>query len=198
MISYNTAYRRANENDAEACWLLFHLYYSGKTPGIMEVIDTDKEQAAHWLKKAAEAGHAIAQVNLAFIYFNVKKDNAEGLKWLQLAAKNGLPEAQASLGTCYMKGTYCEASMIDAIFWLTKASKEKLSSAQYNLGMLYYFGENKVKDYKQAYIWLYAAIQNNDPNSEHAAKVLEEIKRESGFKKNQIDMLNYESSDWYC
>jgi TPR repeat protein len=196
MISYNTTYKRANEGDSDACWLLFQLYYSGEISEIYDVIDIDKEQATYWLKKAAASGHPAAQVNLAFIYFNQKKDNVEGIKWLHLAAKNGLPEAQAGLGSNYMQGTYTDVSMIDAIFWLTKASKGKLSSAQYNLGMLYYFGKPEVKDHKLSYIWLSAAIANNDPSSNHAREILNEIEKKLSLTKNQIDLLEYEAFKW--
>lgn len=195
MNSYNSVYKRASDGDAEAAWLLYQLYFTGEISEVDGVIKADKEQAAYWLKKAAKFGHSLAQANLAYIYFN-QNDNSEGLKWLQLAAKNGLLEAQASLGTCYMQGVYTNVSMVDAIFWLTKASKGKLSSAQYNLGVLYHLGDSQVKDYKLAYIWLSAAIENNDPSSRHAKKIINEIEEKFNLTENEIDMLKYAASEW--
>lgn len=196
MTSYNAVYKKATEGDAEASWLLSQLYSSGEISEIDGAIKTDEEQAVYWLKKAAEFGHSLAQANVAYIYFK-QENNTEGVKWLRLAAKSGLPEAQASLGTCYMQGVYTDVSMIDAIFWLTKASKGKLSSAQYNLGVLYHLGDPQVKDYKLAYIWLSAAIENNDPSSNYARKIVNEIEEKLNLTENEIDMLKYAASE-YC
>jgi TPR repeat protein len=196
MTSYNTVYKRACDGDAEAAWLLCQLYSSGEILEVDGAVEVDKDQAVYWLKKAAEYGNSLAQVNLAYIYFNHEKDNAEGLEWLRLAAENGLLEAQATLGSCYMQGVYTEVSTIDAIFWLTKASKGKLSLAQYNLGILYQSNVPHVKDYKLAYIWLSAAIENNDPNSSHARKIIFEIEEKLNLTENELDMLKYAASEW--
>eukprot|EP00729_Bicosta_minor_P020795 gene20795-biopygen13417 len=53
-------------------------------------------QTFYWFRKAAEAGNAAAQFNLGHMYRNgqgVEQDFSKALKWLQLAAAQGVEEA---------------------------------------------------------------------------------------------------------
>ena len=55
--------------------------------------DKGDMDAQYWLGSAFLQGHG------------VKKDVAEGIKWLQLAADQGQPNAQFFLSACYGKGS---------------------------------------------------------------------------------------------
>ena len=49
-----------------------------------------------WLEKAADKGHAEAQMQLGYLYArgeSVSQDYAEAYKWIELAATAGLDEA---------------------------------------------------------------------------------------------------------
>jgi TPR repeat protein len=47
----------------------------------------------------------------------------EARKWYQLAAENGITEAQVSLGTMYQNGFSIEQDKIEALKWFTIAMK---------------------------------------------------------------------------
>ena len=67
----------------------------------------DFAEAVKWRRLAADQGHADAQNNLGFCYFNgkgVKQDFVEAVKWWRLAAEQGDADAQNSLGDCYYNG----------------------------------------------------------------------------------------------
>ena len=60
-----------------------------------------------WFRKAAEQGHARAQVNLGTSYGQgkgVAQDDAEAVKWYRKAAEQEEPLGQFNLGLCYAKG----------------------------------------------------------------------------------------------
>lgn len=79
------------------------------------------------LKKKAEAGDAVAQRTLGFIYvngFGVPKDSAEALKWYRLAAWQGNADAQFNLGLMYAKGEGIEKDLVQAHFWINEAAHE--------------------------------------------------------------------------
>jgi len=85
---YATAFKEfaplADQGQAEAQLYLGKMYMMGQ--GVLK--DTDK--AIRWFKASAYKGNADAQFFLGSIYLLPKKDIAEGLKWLRLAAKHNL------------------------------------------------------------------------------------------------------------
>jgi TPR repeat protein/uncharacterized caspase-like protein len=57
-------------------------------------------EAVRWYARSAEQGYAIAEVNLGFAYINgrgVQKSDADGLRWLTKAAREGNAKAQSYL-----------------------------------------------------------------------------------------------------
>ena len=63
-------------------------------------------EAAEMLSKA-EAGDAVAQFNLARQYAlgeGMAINRAEFVRWCRTAADQGLPEAQYTMGCCYLRG----------------------------------------------------------------------------------------------
>ncbi len=55
-------------------------------------VQQDNTEAAKWLRKAAERGHADAQFNLGVMYNNgegVPEDDIEAVKWYRKAAEQG-------------------------------------------------------------------------------------------------------------
>ena len=53
----------------------------------------DEHQAIGWYKKAAEQGHAVAQLNLGWIYANSpsRKNWEQAVYWYKQAAEQGDP-----------------------------------------------------------------------------------------------------------
>ena len=91
--------------------------------------------AAGWFRKAAEQGVAHAQWRLGLMLLDgrktfgessvaVPKGTDEGVKWLLLAANQGLGGAQFDLGYCYEKGNGVKQDRMEAYKWYRLGSKK--------------------------------------------------------------------------
>jgi TPR repeat protein len=89
------------------------------------------------LKRAAEAGNAAAQFNLAILCdsreddngYAVPGDRAEALRWLLEAARGGLPRAQLKLAEFYAEGRKVSGDLVRACVWFLVAMA-KLNGAE--------------------------------------------------------------------
>lgn len=65
------------------------------------VFKNDDAKAVMWIRRSAEHGHALAQLNLGIMYRDgrrgLPKDVAEAEKWFRLAAAQGDSSARAAL-----------------------------------------------------------------------------------------------------
>ena len=92
---------QANRGDLDSQFQLGSLYFVGKP-------HKDLKQAEYWWKLAADKGHAMAAVSLAYLYTG--RDNPDFnnpqlmLKYLNQSAAGGNPMAQHILGNLYLKG----------------------------------------------------------------------------------------------
>ncbi len=70
-------------------------------------VTKDEAEAVKWVRKAADQGHADAQLLLGGMYANgrgVTKDEAEAVKWYRKAADQGHIRARLILGGMYANG----------------------------------------------------------------------------------------------
>jgi uncharacterized protein len=80
------------------------LYFSGEEARALEI-----------LRELAEEGVSIAQAALGnILVFNVRSDNVEARKWLEMAAEAKIPDAFHGLGTIYLHGLGVERSAFKA------------------------------------------------------------------------------------
>ena len=92
---------QANRGDLDSQFQLGSLYFVGKP-------QKDLKQAEYWWKLAADKGHAMAAVSLAYLYTG--RDNPDFanpqrmLKYLNQSAAGGNPMAQHILGNLYLRG----------------------------------------------------------------------------------------------
>ena len=118
------------------------------------------------LRAKAEAGEAVAQLNLGVSYFygqGVVKDDVEAAKWFRRAADQGLASAQFNLGVFYASGRGLVKDDIEAAKWYRKAAEQGDADSQYNLGVLYANGQGVAKDQVEAYAWFnLAAVKDED------------------------------------
>ena len=70
------------------------------------------------LLKAADAGDATAQTDLALLFLGHGKTKS-AVYWLELAAKQNYPDAMHCLGCCYLHAVKEEAL---ALMWIAKAA----------------------------------------------------------------------------
>ena len=73
------------------------------------------------LLKAADAGDAAAQTDLALLFLAHGKAKSAAY-WLELAAKQNFPDAMHWLGCCYLRGEGFAKDETLALMWIAKAA----------------------------------------------------------------------------
>jgi len=114
-------------------------------------IGSDPRAAEEYYILAADAGHTRAQYQLYSLYSTgngVPKNEVRAAYYLELAANNGLPETEYSLGKLIQ-----EKSPETAAEWFQKASKHEYSAAQCHLAMMYKDGIGVNRNLSQALFW---------------------------------------------
>ena len=92
---------QANRGNLDSQFQLGSFYFVGKPV-------KDLKQAEYWWQQAADKGHALAAVSLAYLYTG--RDNPQFanpqrmLKYLNQSAASGNPLAQHILGNLYLRG----------------------------------------------------------------------------------------------
>lgn len=124
-------------------------------------IGSDPVEAMKWYRVAAKQGHVLAQYRLGLMHSNGfdaatrARSNAvrvggaaatpsqrlgigyvEALKWFTLAAQQGLPQAQYSLGLMYATGSGIPEDFVAAHFWWTVAVQSGSAEAKRKLFFL--------------------------------------------------------------
>ena len=84
-------------------------------------------QSAQWMRKAAEAGDAVAMFNVGAFCFSghagVNKNEAEGVEWFHKAALAGYPTAMYNFAICLINGTGgIPKDQTAAVAWLQKSA----------------------------------------------------------------------------
>jgi S1-C subfamily serine protease len=95
-------------------------------------VPQDHREAVNWYRKAAEQGHASAQLNLGVMYDNgqgVPQDHREAVNWYRKTAEQGDARAQYNLGLMYAKGQGVSKDYQLAYFWGLLASTQGDRSA---------------------------------------------------------------------
>ena len=121
----------------------------------------DYTKAMEWYLKAANQGHAQAQVMIGWYYKNgyaVEANTDKALDWYLKAAKQGYAQAQYLAGAVYND----RKDYTNAAKWYQKAADQDHASAQINLGALYNNGQGVAQDFKKAVEWYQkSAYQGN-------------------------------------
>ena len=136
-----------------ACFDLGQLYYHGD-----KGVQKDIQRAMSYFKEAADNGIAMAAYQMGRIYEtgnaeDLPADQLQSFKWYARAAKEGLPEAENNLGSCYFFGRGVDVDYEKA-FRLYKSSAEKGNNeAEMNVGICYAAGKGVKQDYALAYTW---------------------------------------------
>ena len=177
-----TAWREnANAGNTAAMVRLAELYKEG------DVVELDKEEAVKWYRKAAEAGDANAQFNLATCLHKgegVEQDDEESAKWMLKSAEQGTDRGcQWVMGRYYEDGTGVEKSMTEAVKWFERSAKKGFSLAKLSLAMCYLKGDGVQKDEATAERLLEEAA---DAGNKDAANELKRIRDERAAMERRI------------
>ncbi len=129
----------------------------------------DYAAAISWLRPLAEQGHARAQYNLGFMYYNgqgVPQDYAEAVKWYRKAVEQGNAGAQYNLGLMYSNGLGVPQDDAKAVQWYRKAAEQGHAKTQFILGFGYSNGLGVPQDYVQAHMWYNLAASRFPPSGD--------------------------------
>ena len=88
---------------------------------------TNIPRTFRWWRKAAEHGHAGAQLWLAYFCdcgCFVEQNMIEAVHWYRKAAEQGDAEAQSRLGDCLRFGDGVEQNMTEAVQWYRRAAAQ--------------------------------------------------------------------------
>ena len=133
-------------NKLGVCVALCFIFLGGCSP------KTELEQAV----ENATAGNVNAQYNLGMMYRygeGVPQDYAEAMKWLRLAADQGVAEAQHRIGQMHHNGEGVPQDYAEAVKWYRLAADQGFAVPRLNLAVMYYNGLGVPQDYVEAYAW---------------------------------------------
>lgn len=124
----------ASQGDPQAQYLLANRYRAGLAGAA-----PDRQQAAAWYQKAAEQGHAPAQVNLGVMYANgrgLAHSDERAVHWYRAAAEQGDAVAQNNLGLMLAEGRAVAQDDALAVQWFRRSAEQGESAGQYSLGLM--------------------------------------------------------------
>jgi len=132
----------AEGGDAEAMYALACDYNAGNG------VAPDREKAAAWMTKAAEAGNAAAQCEVGFRYENPPRDPSkpvrmnlpQAVKWYRLAADQNNAGGQYRLGLCYLAGQGVEKDEERGLDLIRRAAEKNGPAPLIELARLYAMG----------------------------------------------------------
>ncbi|KRW62626.1 tetratricopeptide repeat protein [Pseudomonas sp. TTU2014-080ASC] len=97
---FDALQQQATRGDPESQFQLGNQYFNAQPKNL--------KQAEYWWKQAADKGHAVAAVSLAYLYTGNNEPSLSNqpqmLKYLNQSAAGGNPMAQHILGTLYQRG----------------------------------------------------------------------------------------------
>jgi TPR repeat protein len=121
----------------------------------------DYPTAVRLLEPLAQAGVAVAQAQLATLYYHghgVRESDAQALHWFERAARQGLAEAQFQLASMYAFGLAEVPADADAYRlaaqWYHEAARQGHAQAQYSLGILFLTGSGVTQSPSEADKWI--------------------------------------------
>ena len=128
--------------------------------------DRNYVEAAKFYKVAADKGHSGAQVKLAVLHargLGMPENMPEAVRYLELAAGQGNPQAHLNLGHVYINGKGgIPRDHAKAVRHYREAARQGLPNAQASLGAQYAVGEGVPRNCAEALYWLWKATHTHD------------------------------------
>ena len=120
-------------------------------------VELNLKLAAELLEASAEQGDEYAAYNLATMYERgnsaVKRDLGKAIRWYELAALKGIPEAQHNLAACYAHPESPVRDLQVAALWFHKAAEHGLALSMESLAHIYEFGEGVEQNLELSEYW---------------------------------------------
>eukprot|EP00307_Rebecca_sp_RCC1486_P014210 CAMPEP_0119408756 /NCGR_PEP_ID=MMETSP1335-20130426/2215_1 /TAXON_ID=259385 /ORGANISM="Chrysoculter rhomboideus, Strain RCC1486" /LENGTH=331 /DNA_ID=CAMNT_0007433035 /DNA_START=120 /DNA_END=1115 /DNA_ORIENTATION=- len=148
------------------------------------------EMRIHWLRSAAEQGHAKAQHNMGMFYHKgsegLPEDKAMAVVWWRKAAAQGLQWSQLSLGGAYAVGDGVEQDEAESAVWFLKAAEQGDVEGQYEIGMCYVEGKGVTKNVRRGVRWLTKAADQNHVDAQYTLGTLLLHEIEDELRDHQV------------
>lgn len=125
------------------------------------ILDSGPEQAASWIRFAAERGFRAAQLVLGQMHLDghgVAHDPVAAYRWFERAAAIGSLDARNMLGRCHELGWGVPASHAEALSHYRRAASRGHAWGLYNLGCLLLYGD-VCRNHKEAFRCFSAASE---------------------------------------
>jgi uncharacterized protein len=151
-LSVQTLKAEAEQGDVNGQFALGFIYDVGFG------VPQDFAKSENWYLKAAEQGHAGAQLNLGG-KAHYKRDFVKAIKWYRKAAELGNLDAQFNLGVMYKNGQGLPQDYAEAVNWYRKAAEQGSARGQINLGVMYHSGLGVPQDFAEAVNWFRKAAE---------------------------------------
>ena len=147
----------AERGDPDAQYELAWMYFIGTD------VPKDDAKSARWCRRAAEQGHAAAQVMLGSKYeigdLGMRQDYAEAVWWYRRAAEQGYAPGQFALAGQYREGLGVPQDYTEAVQWYRRAAEQGHPNAQFSLGEMHSEGLGVPQDYTEAVQWYRRAAE---------------------------------------
>lgn len=126
-------------------------------------VKKDKKEAFRWIRQAAQANEARAQLMMAMNAL-ARDKREEAAQWFYQAAENGDDEVLSMLGVLYGWGHAAVAGESEKLTEVRRYAQRGEPEAQLMLGLLYAEGWGTPRDAQRAERWFHAAASQNYPD----------------------------------
>lgn len=140
----------AANGDPEAQYRIGEAYLAGRQPAAGE----------HWLRLAAEQGHARARHSLSLLYMSGARAQGDAASWLKEAQARAISAANAAL--LFPKGLDVAPDPEKGFALAEAAARQGLACAQAHLGLLYLRGIGCRQDFAKAQEWCRRAADQRE------------------------------------
>jgi TPR repeat protein len=134
----------------------------GLSDALIRYAKLDYANAHQLLRPLADAGDAVAQEILGFMYLHgegVPRDDAAAFHWFTLAAEAGRTAAQFELGRMYRDGVGVMPDGKTALLWFRRAAEQGETEACNSVGELYLGHGGIPPDDQAALTWFFRAAE---------------------------------------
>jgi predicted HicB family RNase H-like nuclease len=150
-------------------------------------------QHAAWYIKAANAGNAEAQHDLATLYLRgagVPKSLEDAATWFSRAAREGkLAKAQYALGVLYARGKGVAQNDVEAVLLYRRAADQGYVPAITEVGLAFLHGKGVKQDLARARRFLERAAEAGEVNAQYTLGRIHE--RGIGVPKDKVRALKW-------
>ncbi len=160
---------------------------------LAERVDQDFRMASQYFERAAGAGFAPAQVNLANLYREgrgVRQDYTQALALYQQAAQQNYSLAFVPLGRMMMKGQGVRRDRGEGLAWFARAAEAGIVEAHYELGLAYEFGNGVARSGSEAAAYYQVAAMQGHGEAQNRLGYL--YRRGAGVTQDFV-----EAAKWY-